>query len=186
MSPEFLALCCGLDTRPAEDSKLKPGTRLTAFTIVEAMISTIIVGVMFVAAMNTVGASRLTQHKASLVCRSQLLAESLMSEILRQSYKDPDGTPVFGREANESATPRTSWDDVDDYEGLSESPLVTKGGTALTNATGWQRTAKVEWVDAANPALVKTVESGVKRIVVTVAYNGVPQASLATLKTDSP
>ena len=185
MSPEFLALCCGLETRPTEDSRLKPRTRLTAFTIVEAKISTVIVGVMFVAALNTVGASRLTQHKASLVCRSQLLAESLMSEILRQSYKDPDGTPVFGRESNESATPRTSWDDVDDYEGLSESPLVTKGGTALTNATGWKRTVKVEWVDAANPAQVQTVETGVKRIVVTVVYKSVPQASLATLKTDS-
>jgi MSHA pilin protein MshD len=175
-----------LDTRPTKGSEARPGNYLTAFTIVEAMISTIIVGVMFVAALNTVGASRLTQHKASLVCRSQLLAESLMSEILRQSYKDPDGTPIFGRESNESATPRTTWDDVDDYEGLSESPPVTKDGAALTNATGWQRTVKVEWVDAANPAQVQTVETGVKRVVVTVAYKNVPQASLATLKTDHP
>jgi MSHA pilin protein MshD len=156
-----------------------------AFTLVEAVISILIVGIMFIAAMNTVGASRLTQHKASLVSRGQQLAESLASEMLRQNYEDPDGTPAFGRESNESATPRTSWDDVDDYDGLSESPPATKDGTALTNATGWKRTVKVEWVDPANPSQVQTVETGVKRIVVTVAYNGVPQATLVCLKTDS-
>lgn len=185
MMSRFLAPRSGLHDRLHEDSKLKPGNRPTAFTIVEAMVSTIIVGVMFVAALNTVGASRLTQHKASLLRRGPLLAEPLMSEILRQSYKDPDGTPIFGRESNESATPRTGWDDVDDYEGLSESPPVAKDGTALTNSTGWQRTVEVDWVNAANPAEVTTVESGVKRIVVTVTYNGLTQASLATLKTDS-
>jgi len=185
MSSKFLVPSPRFDDRLMERSRLRPGKGWLAFTIVEAMISTVIVGIMFVAALNTVGASQLTQHKASLVCRSQQLAESLMSEILRQSYKDPDGTPVFGRESNESATPRMSWDDVDDYDGLSESPPATKDGTALTNATGWNRTVKVEWVDAGNPAQVQTVETGVKRVIVTVAYNSVPQATLTTLKTDS-
>ena len=185
MSPALLALAFGYDARPPESARLKGESCRAAFTIVEAVISTIVVGVMFVAALNTVGASRLTQQKASVVSRGQLLAEALMSEILRQSYQDPDGTPVFGTESNESATPRTSWDDVDDYAGLSESPPAAKDGTVLTNATGWQRTVRVEWVDAANPAQVQTVETGVKRIVVAVAYNGVPQASLSALKTNS-
>jgi len=185
MSPKFLALSYASDERPSDKSRLRPGNHSTAFTIVEAVISTIVVGVMFVAALNTVGASRLTQHKASLLRRGPLLAEPLMSEILRQSYKDPDGTPVFGRESNESATPRTSWDDVDDYDGLSESSPVAKDGTALTSSTGWKRTVEVKWVNAANPAEVTTVESGVKRIVVTVTYNGLTQASLVALKTDS-
>ncbi len=157
-----------------------------AFTIVEAVISTIIVAVMFVAALNTVGASRMTQYRASQINRGQLLARLLTAEVMRQSYKDPDGTPVFGREANESASPRTNWDDVDDYDGLSETPPVARDGTALANSTGWKWTVKVEWVDPADPSVVKTTESSAKRITVTVSYKDVPQAPAVVVRTDNP
>jgi hypothetical protein len=133
------------------------GTRSrSAFTIEEASLSTLIVGVMFVAALNTVGASRVTLYRASQVGRGQLLARLLTAEILEQSYKDPDGAPVFGREANESASPRTGWDDVDDYDGFSETPPTARDGTALADSTGWKWTARVEWVDPAAPSVVKT------------------------------
>ncbi len=153
-----------------------------AFTIVEAVISTIIVAVMFVAALNTVGASRLTQHRASLVSRGQLLAEALLAEILRQSYQEPADTPVFGREAGELATSRTNYDDVDDYHGWSATPPTAKDGTTLANSTGWQQTVTVEWVDPVVPTQTAATESGVKRITVTVAYNAVPQATLVALR----
>jgi MSHA pilin protein MshD len=159
--------------------------RPAAFTIVEAMISTIIVAVMFVAALNTVGASRLTQYRASQISRGQLLARLLITEILRQSYKDLNGTPVFGREADESATTRAAWDDVDDYDGLSETPPVAKDGTALTDAAGWKWTVRVEWVDPADPAVVQSTESSAKRIRVTVTYKDVPQAAVVVLRTDN-
>jgi hypothetical protein len=150
---------------------------------VEAVISTVIVAVMFVAALNTVGASRLTQHRASLVSRGRLLAESLMSEILLQDYQEPDGAAVFGRETGEPATTRAAYDDVDDYHGWSAGPPVAKDGTPLTNGTGWTRTVSVEWVNPLNTEQVETAESGAKSITVTVTFNGVPQASFVALKT---
>jgi type II secretory pathway pseudopilin PulG len=136
---------------------------LAAFTMVEALISTVIVAVMFVAALNTVGASRLTQHRASLVSRGRLLAESLMSEILRQDYQEPDEAPAFGRESGELATTRAAYDDVDDYHGWSASPPVAKDGVPLTNTTGWTRTAQVQWVDPANPTQIGPTESAMCR-----------------------
>jgi hypothetical protein len=139
---------------------------------------------MFVAALNTVGASRLTQYRASQVSRGQLLARLLITEILRQSYQDPDGTPVFGREADESATTRAAWDDVDDYHGLSETPPVARDGTALSSSAGWKWTVRVEWVDATDPVTVKGTESGAKRITVTVTYKDVPQAMVVVLSTE--
>lgn len=160
-------------------------TSARGFTLVEAILATIIVAVMFVAALNTVGASRLTQYQAAQVSRARLLAELLTAEILRQAYKDPDGTPVFGRESNEAAAPRTGWDDVDDYHGLSDTPPVAKDGTALINASGWKRTVTVQWVDPADATQVRTTETGVKRITVTVTYADVPQAVVVVLKTDN-
>jgi type II secretory pathway pseudopilin PulG len=156
-----------------------------AFTIVEATIATLVVAVMFVVALNTVGASRLTQYRASQVSRGRLLAESLCAEILRQDYQDPDGTPIFGREADESAVTRAAWDDVDDYEGLSESPPVARDGTVLADTAGWKRTVQVEWVDAADPRQTETTETNVKRITVTALYGNVPQAVLVVLRADN-
>ncbi len=157
-----------------------------AFTIVEAMLSTIIVAVMFVAALNTVGASRLTQHRTALASRGQLLAQSLLSEILRQSYQEPTDTPAFGRETGELATSRANYDDVDDYQGWAASPPQNKDGTVVTNAANWKQKVTVEWVDPAHPQQVTGSESGAKRITVTLSYNAVPQAALVAIKTAVP
>lgn len=147
------------------------------------MISTVIVAVMLVAALHTVGASRLTQHKVAVVSRGRLLAEALMSEILQQKYEEPDGAPAFGREAGESAASRAAYDDVDDYDGWSAGPPVAKDGSPLVNSAGWRRSVTVERIDPIETDEVKTVETGAKRITVTAAYKDVPQATLVAIKT---
>lgn len=154
-----------------------------AFTIVEAVISTVIVAVMFVAALNTVGASRLTQHRAALMSRGRLLAEALMAEILRQNYQEPSETAAFGRESGESAMSRAAYDDVDDYDQWSAGPPVAKDGSALANSIGWKRTVTVVWTDPADPQGVKTTETGAKRITVTALYQDVPQATVVAIRT---
>jgi type II secretory pathway pseudopilin PulG len=156
--------------------------RQVGFTLMEAVISTVIVAVMLVAALNTVGASKITQHKASLVSRGRMLAESLMSEILQQSYQEPGETYVFGRESGESDTSRAAYDDVDDYHGWTESPLVAKDGTALPNSANWRRTVTVEWVDPLKPKIWKNHETGAKRITVVAMFRNVPQATVVAIK----
>lgn len=154
-----------------------------AFTIVEATISTVLVAVMLVAALNTVGASRTTQHRVALISRGQLLAEDLLAEILRQNYQEPDGTPAFGRETGESIATRAAYDDVDDYDGWSGAPPTTKEGTVLMDSTGWKRTVAVNRIDPQDPRQVETTETGAKKITVTVLYKDVPQATLVAIKT---
>jgi type II secretory pathway pseudopilin PulG len=156
--------------------------RRRGFTLMEAAISTVIVAVMFVAALNTVGMSRVTQHKTALVSRGRMFAESLMAEILQQSYQEPGETYVFGREAGESSTSRAAYDDVDDYDEWTESPLVAKDGTAVANSANWSRTVTVEWVDPLNPDQVQTTETGAKRITVVAAFRNVPQATVVAVK----
>ena len=154
-----------------------------AFTIVEATISTVIVAVMLVAALNTVGVSRSTQHRVAMMGRGQLLAEDLMAEILRQRYQEPEQTGTFGRETGELATVRSAYDDVDDYDGWSAGPPKAKDGTTLTNSTGWKRTVAVARVDPQNPSQTAATETGAKRITVTAFYRDVPQATLVAVKT---
>lgn len=156
-----------------------------AFTLIEAVISTVIVAVMFAAAVHTVGAAKITQRKSSLVGQGQMLTESLLSEILQQSYQEPGATHVFGREADESETLRAAYDDVDDYHGWTESPPVDKDGTALPNSAHWRRTVTVEWVNPMDPQQIQGSESGAKRVTVVATFGDAPQATLVAIKADN-
>jgi len=165
--------------------RIKALTRFRrGFTLVEAMMAALVVAIMFVAALNTVGAARLTQHRTVLVERGRLLVESLLAEILQQEYQEPGTTYVFGREAGESQVSRVAYDDVDDYQGWTAAPPVAKDGTVLLNATNWQRSVTVEWVDPLAPQQVSGTETGAKRITVVAAFRGVPQATVVALRTE--
>jgi len=157
--------------------------RHKGFTIAEATISTVIVAVMLVAALNTVGVSRTTQLKAALVGRGQLLAEALMAEILQQSYQEPTDAVAFGLETGETATIRSAYDDVDDYQGWSATPPTAKDGTTLANSANWKQTVTVERIDPLDPTKVFTKETGAKKITVTLLFKNVPQATLVAIKT---
>jgi type II secretory pathway pseudopilin PulG len=153
-----------------------------AFTLVEAVISTMLVAVMFVAALNTVGTSMLTQRRSALTTRGRMFAELLLSEVLQQDYKDSGANPVFGPETGESTATRADFDDVDDYTGWSGVPTA-KDGTALPNSAGWMQTVTVQWIDRLNPSLVQAAETGAKRITVTTSFNSVPQVTLVAIRT---
>lgn len=153
------------------------------FTLVEVMVSMLITSVMLVAALSTVGGSRLSQVKTSQTSRGQALAESLMVEILRQDYLDRDGAPVFGLETGEAGATRTDFDDIDDYHGWSSNPPTSKDGMSISAMEGWQRNATVAWVDPMDPSQVEGSESNAKRVIVTVTYRGDPVASLVAIRT---
>lgn len=162
----------------------RPTRRRSAFTLVESVIALVIVSVMLVAALNTVGTSRLSQYKTSSLTQGRLLAESLLAEILTQSYADPNGAAVFGLEVGESGDSRAGFDDVDDYHKWSSSPPTEKNGDKMSAWAGWRRTVTVEWVDPADPAATKSAETQAKRVTVNVYFGDMPVASLVGIRTN--
>lgn len=140
------------------------------FTLVEAVVCSLIVAIALTAALRTVAASRMAESRTAEHSRAVALASDLMAEILSKFYEDPDGgLIVFGPELLEFA--RSQFDDVDDYDGLSESTPVLSDGTPIDGATGWRRKVKVTWVALGNPASVSSSETGCKKIVVSVFHN---------------
>ena len=170
-------------SRPASSWSLylRPARR-GGFSIIEALVGIIIVGVTFAAVMTTVGAARTVQYKAAGRERGTYLADHLMAEILAQRYQDPQypGGPL-GREAGESSSPRLNYDDVDDYDGWQASPPQQADGTVMTSLPGWSEEVEVRWVDPADLASTAIIDTGVKRILVTVSHNGVPMARLVAV-----
>ena len=98
----------------------------------------VIVSILLVASLTMVGASRLSQFKNGQTSRGQFLAESLMTEILAQSYADPYyGPGGFGLGSDEVGDgSRNLWDDVDDYFQWTASPPQLKDGTVMTDFSG--------------------------------------------------
>ncbi|MDP2004228.1 MAG: prepilin-type N-terminal cleavage/methylation domain-containing protein [Rubrivivax sp.] len=90
--------------------------RHAGFTLIELVIFIVIVsvgvtGILLV--MNTVVAS-----SADPMVRKQALAlaDSILEEVLQKEYADPDGTS--------GETTRATFDDVDDYNGKSNSTFT--------------------------------------------------------------
>ena len=73
-------------------------------------------------------------------------AESLMEEIVSKAYEESGGA-TFGPEEGS----RPDYDDVDDYDGLSNSPPERLDGTALSEYGGFTRSATVDNVLESDP-----------------------------------
>jgi prepilin-type N-terminal cleavage/methylation domain-containing protein len=163
------------------------------FTLVEVVLSMLIVGLVIVAAIETVGAAIRTQTITHDRARAMLLAQDLMNEILQQAYQEPIETPiVFGREASEPvgpAVPRTAFDDVDDYHNWNTTntrfPPQARDGTPLEGFEGWSRSVVVDYVGANNLGVVTPTPSGIKRITIRVRKGEAILAALRMIVTES-
>jgi len=118
--------------------------------------SSVLVGVLGVAALNTVGSSVRTWRITGDQYGGTAIAKQLMAEVLGQNYEDPDETPVYGHEASESQSPtsRGDFDDTDDFDDWSASPPQLKDGTDMTEYTGWTREVIVQKVDPQGMAVL--------------------------------
>ncbi len=152
------------------------------FTMIEGVLSTIVVGVMMVAAVRVVAASRMVQYKNAAMVEGSLLAESLLAEIAGKPYEDTD-SPVFGREGGEVGATRADLDDVDDYHGWSEAPPCEADGTPIPGLETWGREVRVDRVPASNLQVGSATETGAKRVTVKVTLRGATVETLVAVRT---
>lgn len=153
-------------------------------TLVEAVLSIVIVGIMLAAALGTVGASKTAAYRSSDRARAVLVAQDLMSEILRQPYRDASATGSLGPEAGEAGDSRALFDDADDYHGLSAQPQRADG-TTITGTGAWLTLVTVEYVSRSSPTTVVTADQGAKRVTVKVTRAGAELASLVAIRTSA-
>jgi Tfp pilus assembly protein PilV len=138
--------------RPPRARRARRLLRSKGLSLIETSICVLLVGGLCVAAMNTVGASRRTQFSNAQGRQGLSLAEDLMFEILMQHYEEPDDTVEFGRES-ESGGDCEDWDDVDDYDGWSQSPPEHKDESPITSAANHTRTVMVARINPADLSL---------------------------------
>ena len=172
-------------SRKTKPGTLQRGRRRRCFTLVETVLCIVVTGLMLVAALSAVAASRTGQYKIAERQRGSLLGQELMAEILAQNYIDPEGGTTFGTESGELTINRLNFDDVDDYHGWSASPPQDRDGTVIPDHEGWARQVTVKRVMEANLKQAVATDTGIKVITVTISHNGTPVATLEALRTCS-
>lgn len=142
--------------------------RRAALSYIEVLFSIPLVGLVIAGALEGSSGVLRTWSAAHDRQRGLAFAEQLMAEVLQQPYEEPDDSPAFGRETSESGGTRLNWDDIDDYDGWSKSPMHDKENAVLTGTTGWTRAADVAYVSLYDPTQISGSDTGLARITVTV------------------
>lgn len=140
--------------------------RSRAFTLVETVISIVLVSVLLVAALTAAGASARFRQSTSSRDFASLLASDLTEEMAGKLYGSTTGGSIL---TTTLAGNRSTTTNIDQYNGLTESPPVTWAGTAVSGATGWTRSTVVERVLVKSPDTITTDETGIKRVTITVS-----------------
>lgn len=140
----------------------------SGLTIVEVMVSSLLVGLVLVASLNTLGSVSITRRNAISLQVGPCLANDMMSEIMQKAYADPEipNSPI-GLDSSESAGLRGTFDDIDDYNGWSQLNPLREDGSALGYAAGWKREVSVEHV-VVDTLASSSGSTGLKRIIVAV------------------
>jgi hypothetical protein len=155
-------------------------------SLLECTVASSIMAVLVVAGIRSAGAAGVVVFAASQRSTGMSLALSLLAEIERHPYEDPQGGATIGINGGENAGDKTTFDDIDDFHGWSESPPQSSGGVPMIEHTGWTRSVSVHFVDPANPTQTVASSRGLKRITVTVARGGKSVAMAWSLRSAAP
>lgn len=90
---------------------------LRGFTLLELIIFIVVVAVGLAGILSVM--NNVVKSSADPMVRKQAiaLADSILEEVLQKAYTDPDGT-------NTGETGRINWDNVDDYNGQTQSAFA--------------------------------------------------------------
>jgi MSHA pilin protein MshD len=146
----------------------------------ETIVSTLLVGLVLVSTIQIVGPI----VRSGSVMADQLVASNLALELTEEiavkHFTSPllDDVEAMGPGVGET---RSTYDDIDDYHGMSNSPPQISTGRAMSNLSGWTRTVKVVHVSLSDPSVEVGSYSGLKRVTVTVLKDKVELAEMVTL-----
>ena len=128
----------------------QPGRVASGFTLIEAMIATVIIGVAVTSLLAVMASSTRANGEALLMTRGIFIAQQMRERLILLPYRDPQtGDTTFGPE--ESATGYFSlFDDKDDFNGAAISPPMGASGTAMADFGSWRQLVIVNGVDVNN------------------------------------
>lgn len=156
----------------------------SGFTLIEALIATILIGVS-IAALIT---SNISHTQANAHGMYTTTAEFLIEEIrvmtMPMAFVEPDEVPdTFGPDDGEDDV--GDYDDLDDFDGVTFSPPVDVNGNSLNDFSEYSQIVTVESVNPADfTSAVDDFDSSIIRMSVSIVMNGKEVGSTSWLITE--
>lgn len=142
------------------------------FTLIEAMIAMLIIGLTIAALVASTGAFSRTNAAGIDLSTAEFLIEEIRELTASLPVVDPvSGTATFGPEAGEIGLAQC--DDLDDFDGGSYSPPIDINRTALANFAHFTQDILVQNVSVNNfNTVVADHSTNFYRVTVTILMNG--------------
>lgn len=144
---------------------VKPARPRRGLTLIEVTVSTVLVGVLLVGSLKTAAAVAKSRGMTNERDRGLALADEMMTAILAMPYSDP--TQPVGNFQQNSTPAWGTFDDIDDFHWVANTPPQDADGTVRTDLAGWTRSVDVFAVTPGDP-LTPGAEAGVRSVTVTV------------------
>jgi hypothetical protein len=151
--------------------------RRRAFTLIEAAMTTVIIGVGCVAMLRLLGAGTLANNDGAELTTGMNLAGNVRELLTGVHYSDPANPSHWGTETGETSA--SLYNDLDDFDGKSFSPPIDARRQSLGSAySTWAQSVKIETI---KPDSLATATSHLNltpdlrptcRCTVTVTHNG--------------
>ncbi len=143
--------------------------RLVGFTLIEIITTIVVLAVAATAIMSVFTNTVRSSANPMIQQQAVSIAEAYMEEILLKSFDDPDGI--------DGETSRSTFDDVDDYDGLNNPDAMDQNGSVISGLESYTVTVAVSGasLNTTVPALL---------VVVTVDHDVLDPVVLQGYRTD--
>jgi len=155
--------------------------RSRGFTLIEAALATVIIGVGVVAAMQAFGAGTRLNRNATHMTAAMLLANNIQEVTAALPFNDPIyGRTTFGPESGEVLG---TYNDLDDFDGMSFNPPIDTSRQPVTGMSQYTQVVNVlpVYIQKLNsnnndqaPEIPRTTYTGAVRVLVKIMYRPTP------------
>ena len=163
-------------------------SRRAAVTLIEVTISIVLVSTILLVSITASSNLRRNHHDARDDNHGLSIAHQFLDEISAMDFRD-SVDPVFGLESGESATDRTTFDDVDDYHNYSQNPPTHRDGSAIAGADNWSISVSIVAADPDSSGVVTvgaTPTSPLRIVTVTCTAPSGESVDSSTLVSEVP
>jgi len=157
--------------------------RVNGFTLVEALIATVVLAIATVAVAQMLGTSAQQAAAMRHQAKSLELARQLMEEISSKPINDSTGAISLGHESGENS--RSQYDQIDDYNGYtdnSDAITMLDGSTVgYEDGVRYYRSVTVQYRNTPSGASTAVPTAPFCVVTVTVGPLGAETVSLTRL-----
>ena len=134
------------------------------FTLVEVLLTVVILGVAFVAFLSAMQTGIRTGAESSDLTQAMLYAREMREWTRSLPFTDPDAADAGNPVGPDNVTNGVPYvDDVDDLLGATFSPPRDSFGYAISDATGWSESVTLTWRSELDPTV--DVSDGASNII---------------------